>query len=221
MTAPAPRKRVGVLVSGTGTNLQALIDAAKAIDYPAEIAVVVSNVPTARALQRASDAGIPTAVIPHGDYPERAAFDRAVLEALARHRVELVCLAGFMRLLGREFLAAYEHRVLNIHPALLPAFPGMHAVRQALRYGAKISGCTVHLVDEGTDTGPIVAQAAVPVLAGDDETSLAARIHAEEHRLYPLALRLVAEGRAAVQGREVRVEAAPAAEGLTLRNPGS
>ena len=216
----APLKRVGVLVSGSGTNLQALIDASREADYPAEISLVISNVPTARALQRAQDAGIPIAVIPHGDFPERAAFDRALLEALRRHRVEVVCLAGFMRILGKDFLAAFGGPVLNIHPALLPSFPGMHAVRQALAYGAKISGCTVHLVDEGTDTGPVIAQAAVPVLDGDDEASLAARIHAEEHRLYPLALRLVAEGRTAVQGRLVRAGVEPACRGLSLRNPG-
>ena len=216
----AALKRVGVLVSGGGTNLQALIDASRAPDYPAEISVVISNVPTARALQRAQDAGIPSASIPHGDFPDRAGFEQAVLEALRRHRVEVLCLAGFMRILGKDFLAAFPGPVLNIHPALLPSFPGMHAVRQALRYGAKITGCTVHLVDEGTDTGPVVAQAAVPVLEGDDEASLAARLHAEEHRLYPLALRLVAEGRLSVEGRRVRVGAPPASEGLSLRNPG-
>lgn len=216
----APLKRVGVLVSGSGTNLQALIDAAREADYPAEISLVISNVPTARALQRAQDAGIPIAVLPHGDFPERAAFDRALLEALRRHRVEVVCLAGFMRILGKDFLAAFGGPVLNIHPALLPSFPGMHAIRQALAYGARISGCTVHLVDEGTDTGPVIAQAAVPVLDGDDEASLAARIHAEEHRLYPLALRLVAEGRISVQGRLVKAGAEPACQGLSLRNPG-
>jgi phosphoribosylglycinamide formyltransferase 1 len=220
MAPAAARKRVGVLVSGSGTNLQALIDAARAQDYPAEIAVVISNVAGARALERAREAGIPAETLPHGAYPDRAAFDLALLEALRRHRIEICCLAGFMRLLGPPFLRDFGGPVLNIHPALLPAFPGMHAVRQALAYGARISGCTVHLVDEGTDTGPVVAQAAVPVLADDDEARLAARIHAEEHRLYPLALRQVAEGRAIVQGRRVWNGGPPRAEGLSLRNPG-
>lgn len=183
--------------------------------------MVISNVPTAYALQRAQAAGIPTAVIEHQRFgADRPAFERALLEELERHRVELVCLAGFMRILGKTFLAAHGGRVLNIHPALLPAFPGMHAVRQALQYGAKISGCTVHLVDEGTDTGPVIAQAAVPVLDGDDEAKLAARIHAQEHALYPAALRLVAEGRATVQGRVVRLQAPPSVGPQALRNPG-
>lgn len=215
-----PRKRTGVLVSGNGTNLQALIDAARSEDYPAEIAVVISNVAGARALERARDAGIPSEIIPHGNYPDRAAFDRALLEALQRHRIEIGCLAGFMRILGQTFLRDFGGPVLNIHPALLPAFPGLHAVRQAIAYGAKISGCTVHLVDEGTDTGPVVAQAAVPVLDGDDEAGLAARIHAEEHRLYPVALRKVAEGRAILQGRRVWTGGAPSQPAeLSLRNP--
>ncbi|HEY8211304.1 MAG TPA: phosphoribosylglycinamide formyltransferase [Myxococcaceae bacterium] len=216
----AARKRAGVLVSGSGSNLQALIDAARAADYPAEIAVVISNVAGARALERARDAGIPTELIPHKGYAERSPFDQAVLEALRRHGVEICCLAGFMRILGKAFLRDFGGPVLNIHPALLPAFPGLHAVRQALDYGSKVAGCTVHLVDEGTDTGPVVAQAAVPVLPSDDEASLAARIQVEEHRIYPLALRQVAEGHAILQGRRVWSSAPPLVEGLSLRNPG-
>jgi len=214
------RRPVAVLVSGNGTNLQALIDAAKADGYPARIEVVISNVAGVRALQRAADAGIPTLTIPHGDYPERAQFEQALLKALESHRVEIVCLAGFMRVLSRKFLSDFPGPVLNIHPALLPAFPGLHAVRQALDYGAKLSGCTVHFVDEGTDTGPVVAQAAVPVLDSDDEAALAARIRVQEHWLYPLALRLVAEGRAIATGRRVWSGGGARTEGLSLRNPG-
>jgi phosphoribosylglycinamide formyltransferase-1 len=214
------RRPVAVLVSGNGTNLQALIDAARAGDYPARIEVVISNVAGVRALQRAAGAGIPALTIPHGDYPERALFEQALLKALESHRVEIVCLAGFMRVLSRRFLSDFPGPVLNIHPALLPAFPGLHAVRQALDYGAKLSGCTVHLVDEGTDTGPVVAQAAVPVLDSDDEAALAARIQVQEHWLYPLALRLVAEGRAIATGRRVWSGGGARTEGLSLRNPG-
>ena len=215
------RVRLGVLVSGNGTNLQALIDASREADYPAEVAVVISNVATALALQRARQAGIPAEVVAHKAFADRDAFERRLLEILSAHRVELVCLAGFMRLVGSTFLSAYPSRVLNLHPALLPSFPGLHAVRQALEHGAKIAGCTVHFVDLGTDTGPIVAQAAVPVLSGDDEGALAARIHAEEHRLYPLAVRLVASGRVRVEGRRVITDASPECAGLSLRNPGA
>jgi len=201
----AARKRVGVLVSGSGTNLQALIDAAKDPSYPAEIALVVSNVATAYALERAKSAGIASQVIPHGQHKDRASFDRAIIDALRQNQVEIVCLAGFMRIVGKELLDAFGGRVLNIHPALLPSFPGMHAVRQALQYGAKVTGCTVHFVDEGTDTGPVIAQVSVPVLETDDEDSLAKRIHAEEHQLYTRALKLVAEGSTRIEGRAVRI----------------
>ncbi len=212
------RMRAGVLVSGTGTNLQALIDAAAKPDYPAEIAVVVSNVKTAKALERAGKAGIPTEVIEHGAFPDREAFDAHIAQALQRHGVELVCLAGFMRLLGPGFLRAFPGRVLNIHPALLPSFPGLHAPRQAIRHGAKVSGCTVHLVDEGLDSGPILVQAAVPVLPDDDEGALAARILIQEHRIYPLAVRWMADGRVELSGRTVRVRGA-GPDGAVLSNP--
>jgi phosphoribosylglycinamide formyltransferase-1 len=211
--------RVGVLVSGGGTNLQALLDAAREPGYPAQIVQVISNVPGAGALERARAASVPAEVVDHRAFPDRAAFEAALVDALRRHGVELVCLAGFMRLLGKGFLSAFPMRVMNIHPALLPAFPGLHGARQALEYGAKLAGCTVHFVDEGTDTGPIIAQAAVPVLAGDDEVALAARILREEHRLYPLALRLVAEGRVRVEGRRVVADAPPGCGDLSLRNP--
>ena len=199
------RLRVGVLVSGSGTNLQALLDAAAEPTYPAEVAVVLSNVPGVPALERARRRNVPTVVLPHAGFADRPAYDQALVEALAPYRCSVVCLAGFMRLLGPTFLRAFPSGVLNIHPALLPSFPGLHAHRQALEHGVKVTGCTVHLVDEGTDTGPIVVQAAVPVLDGDGEESLRARIQEQEHRLYPLTLRLLAEGRLRVEGRRVHV----------------
>jgi phosphoribosylglycinamide formyltransferase-1 len=201
--------KVGVLVSGSGTNLQALLDACAAPGFPAEIAVVLSNVPTAFALERAKRAQVPVEVLPHQGYTSREAYDAALVEALGRYQVALVCLAGFMRLLGPTFLSSFPAMVLNIHPSLLPAFPGLHAVRQALDYGVKVAGCSVHLVDEGTDTGPILAQAAVQVLEGDTEESLATRILEQEHRLYPAAVRLVAEGRAQVAGRKIHLAPSP------------
>lgn len=211
---------VGVLVSGSGTNLQALLDACGQPDFPARIAVVLSNNPVAFALERARRAGVPAQVLEPRSFPDREAFDAALAQALEHHRVELVCLAGFMRLLGPAFLRRFPGRVLNIHPALLPAFPGLHAPRQALAHGVRLSGCTVHFVDEGTDTGPIIAQAAVPVLPGDDEAALARRIQAEEHRLYPLVLRWVAEGRVRLEGRTVSLSGEPVGEDGALRNPG-
>jgi phosphoribosylglycinamide formyltransferase 1 len=204
---------VGVLVSGSGTNLQALLDACAAPEFPARIAVVVSNVPTAFALERARKAQVPAIAVDAKQFPDKRAFEAAVLAELQKHGVQWVCLAGFMRLLGPTLLTAFPERVLNIHPALLPAFPGLHAVRQAISHGVKLSGCTVHLVDEGMDTGPILGQAAVPVLPTDDEASLAQRILLEEHRLYPAVLKAVCSARV-LEGR-------PAAEGLALRNPGN
>lgn len=197
---------VGVLVSGRGSNLQALLDAAGDPAYPAAIAKVVSNVPGAYALERAAAAGVPTAVVPSRGRP-REEFERDLLAALGP--VEWVCLAGFMRVLTSTFLDAFPHRVLNIHPALLPAFPGTHGPRQALEYGAAVAGATVHLVDTGVDTGPILAQGTVPVLAGDTEDTLAARILGVEHRLYPLALRWAAEGRVHVDGRRAHIDVPP------------
>jgi phosphoribosylglycinamide formyltransferase-1 len=212
---------VAVLVSGSGTNLQSLLDAAAAPGYPAHIAVVVSNVPGVRALERATLAGVPTRVLPHQGYPDRVAYDRALVETIAPFGCRIACLAGFMRLVGPTFLRAFPGGVLNVHPALLPSFPGLHAHRQALEHGVKMTGCTVHLVDEGTDTGPIVAQAAVPVLDADTEDSLQRRIQEQEHRLFPLALGLLASGRLRVDGRRVHVEGGgPDPAGLALVNPG-
>ena len=196
------RLRVGVLISGRGSNLQALIDAAADPGYPAEIALVISNRLEAQGLQRAAQAGIVHQVIAE---PDRAAFATAADAALRQSGVELVALAGFMRLLDTSFVEAWRDRMVNIHPSLLPAFPGLHPQRQALAAGARFSGCTVHFVRAEIDTGPIIAQAVVPVHDDDDQDSLAARILAAEHRLYPLAVRLYAEGRLRIEGNRVIV----------------
>jgi len=209
------RLKVGVLISGRGSNLQALIDAAADPAYPAEIAVVISNRRDAAGLARAAAAGIPHIVAPETD---RAAFAAAADRALRDAGVGLVALAGFMRLLDEGFVAAWTDRLVNIHPSLLPAFPGLHAQRQALAAGVKFSGCTVHFVRAAVDTGPIIAQAVVAVADGDDEARLADRILAAEHRLYPLAVRLFAEGRLRIVGNQVAV-AGGAAPALAALNP--
>ena len=191
------KKRVAILISGRGSNMAALIEAAKAKDYPAEIVIVLSNRPDAEGLSRARDAGIATAVVDHRTFgADRAAFERAVDDTLRTHRVELICLAGFMRLLTSWFTNHWSGRILNIHPALLPEFKGLDTHRRALAAGAKRHGATVHFVVEETDSGPIISQQAVPVLEGDTEATLAARVLEVEHRIYPEALRQVAEGRA-------------------------
>jgi phosphoribosylglycinamide formyltransferase-1 len=187
-----PRKRVGVLISGRGSNLQALIGAASHPDYPAEIALVLSNRADAPGLDHAR--GIATAVISHRDHASRESFDRALDAALQAAAIDIVCLAGFMRVLTEGFVRRWEGRLLNIHPSLLPAFKGLDVHRQVLDAGVRISGCTVHYVVPEVDSGSIIAQAAVPVAPDDDEDSLAARTLAAEHRLYPHALRLVAQG---------------------------
>lgn len=198
--------RVAVLASGRGSNLQAILDERAAGRLSGvELVVVVSDVAGAAALERAARAGVESLCIDRRGFPSRAAFDAALLEALSARGVELVVLAGFMRLLSPTFLAAFPDRVVNIHPALLPAFPGLHGVRQAIDYGVKVAGCTVHLVDEGTDTGPVLLQAAVPVEEGDTEETLGARILVEEHRLLPEALRRIAAGRLVRHGRQARL----------------
>jgi phosphoribosylglycinamide formyltransferase-1 len=198
--------KVGVLASGGGSNLQALLDAgARGELGPARVAVVGVNVPGCGALERAAAAGVPSFVIDHRSYAARVDFDRALIAALRAHEVDLVVLAGFMRLLTPELLAAFPRRVINVHPALLPAFPGVHAQGQAFSYGVKIAGCTVHFVDEGTDSGPIIAQTAVAVLDDDDEERLRLRILAEEHRLLPAVVRAIAEGRVQGSGRKVQL----------------
>jgi phosphoribosylglycinamide formyltransferase-1 len=192
---------LGVLVSGSGTNLQAILDAIHERRLDARVAVVLSNVPGAKALERARAAGVETVTLDHKRFPDRAAFDEAAIALLRAKGVQLVVLAGFMRLLTRSFLDAFPLRVVNVHPALLPAFPGVSAQRQAIEHGVRVSGCTVHFVDGGTDTGAIIAQAAVPVLDGDDEAALTKRILAREHELLPEVLQWFAEERVTVEER--------------------
>jgi len=197
---------VGVLASGNGSNLQAIIDSSLTGRIDVEVAVVVSDVADAHALERARRAGIPAVHVPSGTSRTRLTPDveRQYIDILERHNVEVVVLAGFMRILHDDFLKRYSGRVVNVHPALLPAFPGLHGQRQALDYGVKWSGATVHFVDAGVDTGPIILQAAVPVVDDDTEETLAARILEQEHRIYPEALQLIADGRLRVDGRVVR-----------------
>ncbi len=214
--------KTAVLASGGGTNLQSLIDHwQKGMLRPAELVVVGANVPGCGALERAGRAGIPTFVLSHKSFAAREDFDRALVAELHDRAVELVVLAGFMRVLTPVFLDAFPHRVVNIHPALLPAFPGIHAQKQALDYGVKLSGCTVHFVDAGTDTGPIIAQTAVPVLPDDDENTLGQRILAEEHRILPAAIQAIASGRVKVEGRRVRVAGTGFSGDAQLRSLGS
>jgi len=194
--------RVAVLASGTGTNLQALMDDPVVGPW---VVLVLSDRAEAGALERARARGVPAVFVDPAAYPDRASFDRAVLSELRSHDVRFVAMAGFMRILGPELLRAYEGRIINLHPALLPSFPGAHGVRDALAWGVKVTGVTAHLVDEELDHGPIVAQEAVPVLPDDDWDSLAERIHEAEHRMYPKAVRALVEGRLRVEGRVVRV----------------
>ena len=216
----APRKlRLGVLASGSGSNLQAIIDRCADGSIAAEIVLVLSNVPGAGALVRAEQAGIATALLDHRTFAERIDFDRAVVESLQAAGVDLVVLAGFMRLISDPFIAAFPERIINIHPALLPAFPGLHVQKKALESGARFSGCTVHLVDGGVDTGPIIIQAVVPILDDDDEASLSARILVQEHRIYPRAIQLLAEGRVRVEGRRVRITDATVIDGVMVNPP--
>jgi phosphoribosylglycinamide formyltransferase-1 len=204
MTPGPGRLRVGVLASGRGSNLQALLDASARPDYPAEVVLVISDRERAAALDRARAAGVEGLFVNPKDFGDRQAFDLALVREFTARRVGLVCNAGYMRILSTAYVRAFAGRAMNIHPSLLPAFPGLHAQRQALEHGAKVAGATVHFVDEGpVDTGPIILQASVPVQPEDTEDSLSARILAEEHRLYPEAVRLFAEGRLEVVGRRV------------------
>ena len=213
------RLRLGVLASGGGTNLQAIIDRCQDDRFPAEIAIVIANNPDAGALERARRAGIATVCINHRNFDGREAFDAALVAALREAGVELVVLAGFMRIITRVLLEAFPLKIINIHPALLPAFPGLHVQQQAIDYGARFSGCTVHFVDGGVDTGPIIIQAVVPVLADDTADTLAARILVEEHRIYPRAIELLAEGRVLVEGRRVVIHPATSDSTGALTNP--
>jgi len=200
LTNQIPR-RLGVLISGRGSNLQAIIDAIAAGELRAKIAVVISNRVEAAGLARAKDAGIETLCLSPRGFADRSAYDRAIADILLARDVGLVCLAGFMRLLGSPLLDAFPNRVVNIHPSLLPAFPGLEAQRQALEHGARITGVTVHLVNQELDAGPIVLQAAVPVLESDTVETLSARILIEEHKLYPAAIRIMLDGGWSIEGR--------------------
>ena len=202
-TAPTPN--LAVLVSGNGSNFQAILDRIEAGEIRARIVIVISNKPDAYALKRAEAHGIPTLVHENKGYTNRREYDAALVSILKEHEVSLVVLAGFMRILSEVMINAFPHAIMNTHPALLPAFPGLDAQQQALAYGVRFSGCTVHFVDCGTDTGPIILQSIVPVEDNDTEETLSARILKEEHRTYPEAVRLFAEGKLVVEGRRVRI----------------
>jgi len=195
--------KLAVLVSGQGTNLQALIDQIEQGTLTAEIAIVVSNVKTAFALERANNHGIKTVFLDPKSYSDKKEFDRALTDLLQAEAVDLVCLAGFMRILGKAFINIFASRIINIHPSLLPAFPGLHPQRQALEHGVKFSGCTVHFVDEGVDSGPIILQSVVPLYDSDDEETLSRRILEQEHLIYPRAVQLLVEDRLIVSTRKV------------------
>ncbi len=211
--------KIGVLISGRGSNLQSLIAACAATEFPAQIACVISNKASAKGLDYAREANIPFYVIPHKEYADRQAFDAALDAALEKHQVQLVCLAGFMRILTSWFADRWCDRLVNIHPSLLPSFPGVGVHQKVLDYGAKITGCTVHFVRAEMDHGPIILQAAVPVLDGDTEETLAARVLKAEHKAYPAALRLIAENRVNVLNERVFVVGSePSSEALV--NPG-
>jgi len=201
------RTNVAVFASGRGSDFQSLVDAASRGELSATISLLVCNVPDAAVIERARRAHIPVAVIDHRPFgKDREGWERKAVQALRDHHVDLVVLAGFMRLLTPYFLGEFQHRIINVHPSLLPAFPGTHAQRDALEQGARVSGCTIHFVDESVDGGPIILQKAVPVLPGDTEDTLAARILEQEHRFLPLAVRLFAEGRLSLEGRRVQID---------------
>lgn len=210
---------IGVLASGSGSNLQSIIDHIEQGRLDAVIRIVISNNPDAFALKRAEKHGLPGMVIRHQDYPSREEFDRKMAETLVDAGVELVVMAGFMRVLSPLFLRMFPRRVINIHPALLPAFPGLHGQKQAFDYGVKFSGCTVHFADEGVDSGPIIIQAVVPVLDTDTDETLAQRILREEHRIYPQAIQFYADGRIEVENRKVRIKDMPSLPSPALHNP--
>lgn len=211
--------RLAVLASGSGTNLQALINHCLAGTLSAQIVLVFSNNPAAGALERAQQAGIPTRCIDHRQFSDREDYDRQVVAVLRETGVELVVLAGYMRIVSDVVLEAFPHRVVNIHPALLPAFPGLHVQRKALESGVRMAGCTVHFVDSGVDTGPIILQAAVPIYSADDEQSLSARILEQEHRIYPQAIQWIAEGRVTIEGRRVRISGCEQSSAVLINPP--
>lgn len=197
---------LGVLISGNGSNLQAIIDACESGKIPAKVAVVISNNPDAFGLKRAKRHKIPAVAIDHRAFADRNTYELEIVKVLQQHGVELVCLAGYMRIVGEVLLQHYRGKMINIHPSLLPAFPGLHAQRQALEHGVLITGCTVHYVDEGCDTGPIIIQSAVPIKEKDDEVVLSDRILQQEHQIYPEAIRLIAEDKLIIEGRRVKLK---------------
>ena len=197
------KKNVAVFVSGSGTNLQSIIDAEI---EAANIAVVLSNKPDAYALERALNHNIPVEVVDHKEFDNREAFEAEIIERLKKYTIELIVLAGFMRILTSYFVSNYKHRIINLHPALLPSFPGMHSAKQALEYGVKFTGVTIHFVDDGVDTGPIIIQSVVPVEDTDTEESLLEKIHEEEHRIFPEAVKLFCEDRLSISGRTVIIK---------------
>ncbi|MBU1027281.1 MAG: phosphoribosylglycinamide formyltransferase [Candidatus Margulisbacteria bacterium] len=197
--------KIGVIISGRGSNLQAIIDAVELGKIPAQVAVVISNNPKAYGLEWAKKHNIPTKVYEPKKFPDKNTYELEIVKTLRAHQVDLVCLAGYMRIVGEPLLQQYFGKMINIHPALLPSFPGLHSQKQALDYGAKVSGVTVHFVDEGCDTGPIILQTAVPVMQDDTEETLSARILEQEHKLYPEAIKLFAEGKLKIEGRKVKI----------------
>lgn len=215
------RLKVGVVISGRGSNLQALLDACAAADFPAEIVLVISNNPDVEGLRRAERSGVATQTVNHRDFDDRQSFERALTASMERAGVEVICHAGFMRIVTSEYLTHWHNRLINIHPSLLPAFPGLDTHRRALDAGVKLHGCTVHYVREEVDVGPIIGQAAVPVLDDDSEENLAARVLSAEHQLYPLCLKLVAEGRVKVEGDTARIKSAAAQDSQILLSPAS
>ena len=210
---------IGVLVSGSGSNLQSIIDHIEAGTLDAEIRIVISNNPNAFALERCRKHRIRAAVVDHRQFDSRESYDRRMIAILESSGVELVVMAGFMRILSPEFFRAFPRRIMNIHPALLPAFPGIHVQQKAVDYGVKFSGCTVHFADEGVDTGPIIIQSVVPVYEDDTADTLSARILKEEHRIYPQAIQYYAEGRIEIQGRKVLIDNAQRLTEKALHNP--
>ena len=210
---------LGILISGNGSNLQAIIDAVEKKRLDAEVRVVTSNRADAYGLVRAQKHGVPTEIVDHRKFPSREAFDQHLIERFKDRQVELVVLAGFMRLLSADFVHAFSNRIMNIHPALLPAFPGLHVQRKAVEAGVRFSGCTVHFVNEECDQGPIIIQAVVPVFSDDSEESLSARILKEEHRIYPKAIQLYSEGRLHVVGQRVLVDGLEKKEEQVMIHP--
>jgi phosphoribosylglycinamide formyltransferase-1 len=211
--------RIGVLVSGSGSNLQSIMDACDRGEIDGEVAVVISNIDGVYALTRAEEKSVPTRVIDHNEYPDRKSFDEQIKKTLEEYQVDLIALAGFMRVLTPEFLESFPGRVINIHPALLPSFPGLGVRQKAIDHGVRFSGCTVHFVDTGVDTGPIIIQAVVPVYPDDTEDELKDRILKLEHRIYPKAIQLFSQGALEIVGRKVFVRNALKDDSLCLINP--